>query len=149
MNKVLLTGRIASDIELRTTGTGLSVCSFRLAVQRRFKNAEGKYDADFIGCVAWRGNADHISKYFQKGEPIEIVGSLQTRTYEKDGQRAYITEVLIDETGFVMGNKRSEASKTSEVTSYQNVEHTPFDFASASSADGFVPIGGADDDLPF
>jgi single-strand DNA-binding protein len=148
MNKVELTGRICSDIELKATGNGTSVCSFRLAVQRRFKNAEGNYDADFISCVAWRGTADHISKYWHKGEPIELVGSLQTRTYEKDGQRVFVTEVVVEEVGFIIGNKRSEASETSEVTSYQNVEHTPFDFASASSADGFLPIGG-DDELLF
>jgi single-strand DNA-binding protein len=152
MNKVELTGRICSDIELKATGNGTSVCGFRLAVQRRFKNAEGNYDADFISCVAWRGTADHISKYWHKGEPIELVGSLQTRTYEKDGQRVFVTEVVVEEVGFVMGNKKAEATSdaSSVITSYQNVQPAnTFDFASASSADGFVPIGGADDELPF
>lgn len=151
MNKVQLTGRIASDIALKTTTNGVSTCSFRVASQRRFKNAEGNYEADFISCVAWRGTADFISKYFSKGDPIEIVGCIQTRNYEKDGQRTYVTEVLVEEAGFVMGNKKAEAtSDASSVTeSYQNQPANTFDFASVSTSDGFLPIGGDDEDLPF
>ena len=142
LNKVILTGRICSDIELRTTEGGTSVCSFRIAVQRRFKNAEGKYDADFISIVAWRSNADFISKYFSKGDPIELGGSLQTRTYEKDGHKVYITEVVIDEVGFVL-SKKDSSQVANEVPSPLPAEATQ-----ASSFDGFMPMP-ADDDLPF
>lgn len=135
MNKSILSGRIASDIELKTTGNGTSVCSFRLAVQRRFKNADGNYDTDFISIVAWRGNADFISKYFAKGDPIELGGSLQTRTYEKDGQTVYITEVVIDEVGFVL-SKKTDSQGT------ETVSHTP------PENDGFMPMPSGDD-LPF
>lgn len=135
MNKVILSGRICSDLELKTTGSGTSVCSFRLAVQRRFKNAEGNYDADFISIVAWRSNADFISKHFKKGDPIELGGSLQTRNYEKDGNTVYITEVVIDEVGFVL-------SKKTDNQGTETVSHTPPD------VEGFMPMP-ADDDLPF
>ena len=135
MNKVILSGRICSDLELKTTGSGTSVCSFRLAVQRRFKNAEGNYDADFISIVAWRSNADFINKHFKKGDPIELGGSLQTRNYEKDGNTVYITEVVIDEVGFVL-------SKKTDNQGTETVSHTPPD------VEGFMPMP-ADDDLPF
>lgn len=136
MNKVILSGRIASEIELKTTANDVSVCSFRLAVQRRFKNAEGNYDADFISCVAWRSNADFISKYFKKGDPIELTGNIQTRNYEKDGQRVYITEVVVDEAGFTQGKKTEGTTEAA---------HTP-----PADTDGFSMMpDGIDDDLPF
>ena len=140
MNKVILSGRICSELELKKTSSDASVCSFRLAVQRRFKNADGNYDADFISCVAWRSNADFICKYFSKGEPIEIIGSIYTRNYEKDGQKVYVTEVMIDEVGFVLSNKKDG----------NKAEETNTDFLSViDNMDGFVPITAADDDLPF
>ena len=110
MNKSLLSGRICSDIELKSTASGVSVCSFRIAVNRRFKNAEGNYDADFIPCVAWRNNADFIGKYFKKGDPIELCGSIQTRNYEKDGQMVYVTEVVVDEAGFTLSKKQESTT---------------------------------------
>ena len=78
MNKAVLVGRLTREPELKTTGSGTSVCSFTLAVQRRFKNAEGEYEADFINCVAWRGTAEFIYKHFGKGSQIGITGSIQT-----------------------------------------------------------------------
>ncbi len=147
MNKAILSGRICSDIELRQTSTQVSVCSFRVAVQRRFKNAEGNYDADFISCQAWRSNADFISKYFKKGDPINVVGSIQTRSYEKDGQTVYVTEVIVEEPGFV------PKSKTENNTSDNSEKSTPS--ANIPSNDifntppeGFMPAV-ADEDLPF
>ena len=116
MNKVILSGRIASEIELKTTPSDVNVCSFRLAVQRRFKNAEGNYDADFISCVAWRSIADFISKYFKKGDPIELTGNIQTRNYEKDGQKVYITEVVVDEAGFTQGKKNEGTAEAPQKT---------------------------------
>ena len=115
MNKAILVGRLTRDAELRTTGNGTSVCSFTLAVNRRFKNAEGNYDADFINCVAWRGQAELISKQFKKGDMFGIVGSLQTRTYEKDGSRTYITEVVVEEVNFVGGKKSDKGASTDDI----------------------------------
>jgi single-strand DNA-binding protein len=145
MNKAILSGRISSDIELKNTPSGTSVCSFRLAVQRRFKNAEGNYEADFIPCVAWRSNADFIGKYFKKGEPIELVGSIQTRTYDKDGHTVYVTEVVVDESGFVLSNKKDD-NRTTQADVFNAIPNNTFN--SFPNNDGFVPAP-ADSELPF
>ena len=102
MNKAILVGRLTRDPELRTTANGTSVCTFSIAVNRRFKNAEGGYDADFINCVAWRQQAEFMAKYFAKGRMVGVVGSIQTRNYDnKEGQKVYVTEVAVDEVHFV------------------------------------------------
>lgn len=104
MNKVILIGNLVRDPELRATQSGISVCSFRIAVNRRYKDQNGEYPTDFIDCVAWRNSAEFISKYFHKGKPILVVGNLQTRNYEdKEGVRRYVTEVAVDEVEFVGG----------------------------------------------
>ena len=128
MNKAILVGRLTRDAELRTTGNGVSVCSFTLAVNRRFKNAEGSYDADFINCVAWRAQAEFISKQFKKGDMFGIVGSLQTRTYEKDGNKTYITEVVVEEVNFVGGKKSDKGADTpaDDILPMPDDEDVPF-----------------------
>ena len=97
MNKVQLVGRLTRDPELRTTGNGVSVCSFTVAVNRRFRNAQGEYEADFINCVAWRQNAEFLSRYAHKGDMVAVVGMLTVRKYEdKDGNKRVAYEVLCD-----------------------------------------------------
>lgn len=115
MNKVILLGRITRDIELRTSDTGISVARFSVAVNRRFKNKDGNYDADFIQCVAFRQTADFLNKYFGKGSAISLCGSLQSRSYEKDGETRYTQEVVVDEVSFVSGSNNSR--KTEETDS--------------------------------
>lgn len=97
-----MVGRLAADPELRTTQSGLSTCSFRVACQRRFKNQQtGQYEADFITCVAWRQTAEFVCKYYQKGSGIALVGTIQNRSYEaQDGQKRYVTEVIVDNVEF-------------------------------------------------
>jgi single-strand DNA-binding protein len=133
MNKVQIVGRLTKDPELRTTANGVSVCSFTVAVNRRFKNPQGEYEADFINCVAWRNSAELLAKHFRKGNMVGIVGSIQTRNYEKDGSKVYITEVSVEEVHFVE-SKRSEDKP---------VEETGFD------ASMFPPINDEGDDFPF
>lgn len=100
MNKVILMGRLTADPELRTTGNDTSVCTFTVAVDRRFKSDNGP-SADFIRVVAWRQTAEFVNKYFSKGNRIAVVGSIQTRTWDdKDGKRQYATEVVADEVEF-------------------------------------------------
>ena len=141
MNKAILVGRLTKDPELKTTGSGVSVCSFTLAINRRFKNAEGGYDADFINCVAWRQQAEFISKYFSKGRMVGICGSIQTRTYDReDGQRVYVTEVVADEVSFVDSKSQSDSAPSTPA-----VNNTANSFG---ADDGFIPMP-ADDDLPF
>ena len=98
MNKVILIGNLTKDPELTTTNNGIEVCKFTVAVQRKFKNKDGEYEADFINCVAWRKTAEFVNQYFSKGKKIACVGSIQTRTYEaQDGGTRYVTEVVADE----------------------------------------------------
>ena len=136
MNKSILVGRLTKEPELRTTANGVSVVSFTVAVNRRFKNAEGNYDADFINCVAYRTTAEFIGKNFIKGQQIGLVGSIQTRSYDKDGKKVYVTEVAIDEAYFVGGKEKGSEKPNTAPNYVPNVQ------------DGFVPMNN-DDDLPF
>lgn len=140
---------MTADPTLSTTPNGVSVCKFNLAVNRRFKNANGEYDADFISCVAWRQTGEFISNHFTKGRMIGVVGSLQSRTYDKDGQTHYITEVIVDEAYFA-GDKGNSANNSAQgVSAAQSAETTqqspssPFDFSQMPVPDT------SNDDLPF
>ena len=111
MNKAILVGNLTKDPEMRTTPSGVSVTSFTVAVQRRYKDADGERQADFISCVAWRGTAEFIAKHFIKGQKIGIVGSLQTRTYDdQNGVRRYVTEVVVDEAEFVTSKAQNSGT---------------------------------------
>lgn len=97
LNRVVLTGRLTRDAELRYTQGGTSVASFTLAVDRQFRNAQGERDADFINCVIWRKPAENFANFTHKGALVGIDGSLRTRSYENNqGQRVYVTEVQVD-----------------------------------------------------
>lgn len=131
MNKAILIGRLTKKPELKSTASGVSVATFTVAVNRRFKNADGNYDADFINCVAWRQQAEFLCKFFDKGSQIGIVGSIQTRSYDgADGKKVYVTEVACDEIYFVGTRKESQPEMPS-------LPNNP----------GFVPMPG--DDVPF
>lgn len=101
MNKAILVGNLTRDPEQRTTSSGIVVTSFTVAVRRRYKDADGNYQADFINCVAWRSTAEFVAKYFTKGSRIGVVGTIQTRTYnDQNGNKRYVTEVVADEVEF-------------------------------------------------
>ena len=107
MNKFIGIGFLTKDPELFTTTNGVSVGNFTVAVQRKYKNADDKYESDFIGCIAWRNTAEFVHKYFTKGEKIAVVGSIQTRNYEaSDGTKRYVTEVIADEVEKLVWNKQ-------------------------------------------
>lgn len=109
MNRVVLVGNLTKEPEKRATPQGVSVTTFTVATQKRFKNADGGYDADFINCVAWRATADFVAQYFVKGSRIGVVGSLQTRSFDdKDGNKRYVTEVVADEVEFG-GSKKANS----------------------------------------
>ena len=98
LNKVIITGRLTANPELKKTTTDVSVASFSLAVQRNYKNGNGEYDTDFINCVAWRNQAEFICKYFDKGNLVTIVGTLTSRRYEDaNGKKRRAIEVVADE----------------------------------------------------
>ena len=97
MNKVILIGNLATDPEAFTTQSGISRSTFRLAVQRKYANAQGVREADFLTIVAWRQTADFCNSYLVKGRKIAVEGSIQTRSYETDdGQKRYVTEIIAD-----------------------------------------------------
>ena len=111
MNKFIGVGNIACDIEFRTTQSGIDVCSFTIACNRRYVDKiSGKREADFISCVAFKETAGFIHKYFEKGMKIGVVGTLQTRSYDaQDGIKRYVTEVLVEEAEFVTPKADSAA----------------------------------------
>ena len=102
-NKVILVGNMTADPELRQTNGGISVCSFSIAVNRRFAKAEqGQQNVDFINIVTWRQQAEFVSRYFKKGNPILVCGQLQTRTWtDNHDQKRYAIDVVADEVTFV------------------------------------------------
>ena len=123
MNKVIIVGRITKDPEAKTTTNQAQVCSFTVAVDRKFKDKDGNRQADFINCVAWQKTAAFIQKYFKKGSRIGLTGSLQVRSYDKDGQKVYITEVVVDEAEFVENvNRDEDPENTQETSKNQKVE---------------------------
>ena len=102
-NKVILIGNMTADPELKQTQGGVSVCSFSIAVNRRFAKADqAQQSVDFINIVTWRQQAEFVSRYFKKGNPILVCGQLQTRSWnDNQGQKRYATEVIADEVSFV------------------------------------------------
>ena len=158
LNVVAIMGRLVADPELRTTPAGLSVCRFRIACDRSYVQQGQERQADFIDIVAWRQQADFVSKYFQKGSMIDIEGSLQTRNYQdKNGNNRTAVEVVANNINFA-GPKSSNAGNgngyQNAAPSYQNaaparpaaVEAAPS--YSAGNADDFAVIDDSDD-LPF
>ena len=105
MNRVILIGNLANDPEVTTLSSGVTKCSFRLAVQRRFANPQtGQREADFISIVAWRQTGELCAKYLSKGRKCAICGMMQTRSYDaQDGSKRYVTEVVADEVQFLGG----------------------------------------------
>ena len=123
LNKIVLSGRFTTKPELKSTQSGTNVTSFSLAVQRNFKNGNGEYDTDFINCVAWRNQAEFITKFFDKGQLITVVGSLTSRRYEDaEGHKRTAFEVVVDEAMFAesKGNNQQAPSFTPPTTAGGN-----------------------------
>lgn len=115
LNKCVFQGRLVAEPELRMTANNIAVLSFCVAVDRDIKDADGNRPADFIECVAWRGKAEFISKYFTKGSPIVIAGSIQTRMYDgQDGKRHKVTEVLAEQAYFC-GEGKKDGGKPADL----------------------------------
>lgn len=123
MNQVILMGRLVRDPETRTAKDS-TVCNFTLAVDRKFKSANGERQADFINCIAWRQTGEFISKYFTKGSMIAVVGSMQTSTWEKDGVKQYKTEVVVEQAHFT-GEKKE--AKSDGFVKHEQETLLPFD----------------------
>ena len=152
-NKVILIGNMTADPELKQTAGGVSVCSFSIAVNRRFAKADqAQQNVDFINIVTWRQQAEFVSRYFKKGNPILICGQLQTRSWnDNQGQKRYTTEVVADEVSFVASAAQTASQNATAQTPAGN-GYTPDAygapaFNSAPSAN-FEEIPN-DGDLPF
>lgn len=144
LNKVVLCGRLTAPPELKQTPSGISICNFTLAVNRRFSK-DGEQQADFIQCVAWRQTAEFITKYFDKGNAICITGSIQTRTWnDNNGDKRYATEVVADEAMFVDGKEKPEISLNPNAGRMQMQYH-----AEQKPVEPKFEELSTDDDLPF
>ena len=128
MNKVEIVGRLTRDVEIRTTESGTVTARFSIAVSRRFKNVEGVYEADFINCVAFGKTAEFIEKYFSKGSMIGVTGRIQTGSYtNKDGQKVYTTDVVIEECEFVTSKSDNNNTTKPEDTVTPDFVDVPAD----------------------
>lgn len=153
MNKVFLIGNLTKDPEMRSTQSGVAVCNFSIAVNRRFRNPQtGQQETDFLNIIAWRQLAELCSKYLAKGRKVAVAGSIQTRTYEaKDGSKRTAWDIVADEVEFLTpqnqqsgtpsapGTYTTAASKDSGAT-YAPQTHNDF-------GGGFTQVD--DEELPF
>ena len=150
-NKVILIGNMTSDPELKQTQGGVSVCSFSIAVNRRFAKDEGQQNVDYINIVAWRQQAEFVSRYFKKGNPILICGQIQTRSWnDNQGQKRYATEVIAEEVSFVAPanqNMQKPTQTPPNPQSFQNGSYTPGAYTGTNNPQ-FEEIPN-DGDLPF
>lgn len=109
LNRVVLTGRLTKDPELRYTGNGTAVTTFNLAVDRQFRNQDGNRDVDFIQCVIWRKSAENFANFTHKGSLVGIDGRISTRNYENNqGQRVYVTEVTVENFALLESRNQSQ-----------------------------------------
>ena len=151
INRVVLTGRLTRDPELKYTQSGNAVCSFTLAVDRQFRNQNGDREADFINCVIWRKSAENFSNFTHKGSMVGVDGRIQVRNYEnQQGQRVYVTEVIVDNFALL-------ESRNSQGNGYNQPQNNQQGNYQSSNANGYqqpngAPQGNAQvdpDELPF
>ena len=158
LNKIFLQGRLVADPELRHTPNGVAVASFRLAVDRDFKDREtGERKADFINIVAWRQTGEFVSRYFTKGRMAVVEGKLQTREYtDRDGNRRYATEVVADNVYF--GDSRRDGEGGYAPTGGRGYDAPPAGgsyppsgggYSAAPAVDQFADLTDDDGELPF
>lgn len=133
-NKVIIIGNISSEVELKQTQSGTSVCSFNVAVNR-YSKEPNEAKADFFTVVAWQAKAEFVSRYFAKGKPILVCGRLENREWtDKNGNKRISTEIIADEVSFVGNNSSNEAKSepstytpSAYTTNNQNFEEVPND----------------------
>ncbi len=156
LNKVILMGRLTDNPDYRQTPTGVSVATFRLAVDRNYQKSGEERKADFISVVTWRNTADFVNRFFTKGQLVAVEGSLQTRDYtDNQGNRRYVTEVVADQVYFAEG-KRNSDSNASPYSQQQNSYSQNNSFSQNTAAftqpttQDFSEVDfTSEDDLPF
>lgn len=154
-NHIGVMGRLVSDPELKTTQSGTSVTSFRVAVERNYADKEGNRQADFLDVVAWRGTAEFVCRYFGKGSLVMVEGQLQSRTYQaKDGSNRYVVEIVASSVYFT-GERRDnqsqgvQQSKQNSSNNQQNAAQVPPAQYGPGYATNYEAPPLSDDDLPF
>ena len=150
MNKVYLIGNLTRDPEMRSTSTGIPVCNFSIAVNRRFKNAQtGQQETDFFNIVAWRQLADLCGRYLAKGRKVAVFGSIQTRTYEaQDGSKRTAFDIVADEVEFLSSANAGSAPSSDYHAAVSPAPVQRQQAPSYAPADsGFTQVD--DDELPF
>ena len=141
MNKAILIGNLARDPETRTTASGVTVCQFTIAVNRRYVNQQGVREADFIPIVAWRQTAELCSRYLSKGRKVAVEGVIQVRSYDaQDGSKRYVTEIIADNVEFADSRPDGARSRTDNPP-------PPPEPAGFQPSNGFTEVD--DDELPF
>ena len=151
INNVVLVGRLTKDIELRKTQSGLSVASFTVACDRRLSQEQinnNEQSADFISCVAWRGSADFLGKYSHKGDTVGVEGRIQTRSYDRDGQKVYVTEIVANNVSILHSNQPKQAqTQPQQQAQTQNEATTQANDPIEDYLNGYSDINS--DELPF
>jgi single-strand DNA-binding protein len=140
-NKVMMGGRITADPELKQTQSGIAVCTFSIAVNRKVKQGD-EQKADFFNVTAWRGTAEFVSKYFRKGSSIFVVGTIQNRSWtDQNGQKRYATDINADEVSFVDGKNDAQGANDG------GGAYIPDAYKTGADAN-YEEVSGSDD-LPF
>lgn len=148
INNVVLVGRTTKDPELRYTPSNVAVATFSLAVNRTFKDANGERETDFINCVIWRQQAEHLANWAKKGALIGITGRIQTRSYEnQQGQRVYVTEVVAENFQMLESRAAREGNQQNQGNTFQNGNSSSGGYNSPFGRSN--PMDISDDDLPF
>ena len=146
INNVVLMGRLTAAPELKTTQSGISTVRFSIAVERRYNKQGDERQTDFIDCVAWRQTAEFVSKYFNKGSMIAVIGSIQTRSYEdKNGNKRKAVEVQVDNVSFC--GSKSETGTGGGNPNLDVLKDKVEQFNAPQNGGSYTDI--PDDDLPF
>ena len=125
MNTCILIGNLTKDPELTTTSNGVAVCRFAIAVSRRYANADGERETDFLNIVVWRNLGENCHKFLKKGSKVGVVGNIQSRSYDAtDGTKRYVTEIVAEEVEFLSTKSADEQPRTSgeEVSKLQPID---------------------------
>lgn len=147
MNKFIAIGNMCEEPNARTTQNGVSQSTFRIAVQRRFPNQQGVRESDFFTVVAWRQSADFANRYLHKGYKVAIEGSLQNRSYEKDGVKHYITEIIADSVENLTSRNDAQAAQNQDNPQPRQQNQQQTSQQQGNYMDDFEEV--EDDSLPF
>jgi single-strand DNA-binding protein len=149
VNKAILIGNLAGDVESRTTSNGISTCTFRVATQRRAVNKDGAREADFHTIVCWRGLAENCARYLRKGSKVAIEGQIQNRSYDaQDGTKRYVTEIVADNVEFLTA-KGEGGSETGRSVRQENDRRSGQSYKQTMDDAGGRFEEVDDDELPF